>query len=146
MSQDPDPERAAVEGRAIRILIPGEPVAKGRPRFGKGRAYTPEKTATWETFAKWQARAQLGAPPILRGPVAVTVTATFAIPPSWSKAKREAALRGEIAHTSRPDSDNILKALDAFNNLLWVDDAQITRAVVEKRYGSEPGVVVEVVT
>lgn len=146
MSQDPWPEVTAAEGRALRIHIPGEPVAKGRPRFARGRAYTPEKTASWEAFAKWQARMQLGAPPILQGPVSVTVTATFAVPLSWPKAKREAALRGEIAHVSRPDGDNLLKAMDAFNGLLWVDDAQITRAVIEKRYGSEPGVVVEVVS
>jgi Holliday junction resolvase RusA-like endonuclease len=34
---------------------------------------------------------------------------------------------------SKPDSDNVYKAAtDALNGLLWIDDAQIAKSVIEK--------------
>ena len=34
------------------LTIPGEPVAKGRPRFYNNRAITPKKTVNYETLVK----------------------------------------------------------------------------------------------
>ncbi len=129
------------------IKILGEPVAKGRPRFGNGRAYTPAKTAKWEHLAAWTAREQYGCLPPVEGAIAVTVEAVFAIPPSWTKARRLAAAGGSIRHVSRPDGDNLLKAVgDSLNGIVWLDDSQITIATVKKRYGDVPGVSVWVET
>ena len=123
------------------IHIPGEPVAKGRPRFAQGRIYTPAKTAKWEQLAAYCARQAYGSRVPIEDAVAVNLVATFSVPKSWSKAKRATP----PAHISRPDGDNILKAVgDAFNDVIWLDDSQIVRATVEKRYGNEPGVTVEV--
>lgn len=126
----------------MKIVIPGEPVAKGRPRFGNGRTYTPEKTQRWEQMAGWQARLQ-GAQ-VMAGPLRVRLEAVFRVPRSWSKAKAAAAARGEIPHVSKPDIDNLMKALDSLNGIAWVDDAQIVEATVRKSYGATPGVTVTV--
>jgi Holliday junction resolvase RusA-like endonuclease len=75
------------------------------------------------------------------GPLFLSVVATFPIAKSWS-AKKKASAR---YHTSRPDADNILKAIgDGLNGVVWGDDAQIARASIEKRYGATPGVLVEI--
>ena len=125
------------------IHIPGEPQAKGRPRFGQGRTYTPAKTAKWEHMAAWCARDQYGCRPPVEGAITVTVEAMFAIPLSWTKARREAASCGTLRHISRPDGDNLLKAVgDSLNGIVWLDDSQIVEAIVKKRYGDVPGVTV----
>ena len=128
----------------IRIVISGQPVAKGRPRMTRnGHAYTPEKTANWETIAKWEARRQFDGEP-LDGALDVSVYAYFAIPESWPKWKKQAAISGTVLHTVKPDGDNIAKCVDAFNGILWSDDARIANLSVHKVYDAEPRVVVTV--
>ena len=128
----------------IVIQIPGEPVGKGRPRLGKGHTYTPERTQRWEQAASWEARRQYQGKP-LEGPVGLTVVAEFGIPSSWPKWKREQAEDGMVAHTIKPDASNVLKAVeDALQGVLFRDDSQIASVMIDKWYGSEPRVIVEV--
>lgn len=130
----------------LAFSVPGTPVAKGRPRIstrgGFARAFTPAKTVAYEGLIALAAQdAMKGAPPY-HGPVSVTVTATFAIPSSWSGRKKAAALW----HTGRPDGDNLLKAVgDGLNGVAFKDDSQVASARVIKRYGEVPGLTVEVV-
>lgn len=125
----------------IVVHVPGEPVAKGRPRFGQGRTYTPAKTRKWEDLAATCGRIAYGAKAPLTGPLAVSIVATFSVPKSWNKQRRLLP----PPHASRPDGSNILKAVeDSLNDVIWVDDSQIIKATVEKRYGDEPGVTVTV--
>lgn len=119
------------------IKLPGAPVAKGRPRFGNGRAYTDAKTIAAEQsiLAAWLTQA--GARKPHDGPVAVEIVATFIPPASWPKWKQQAAVNGLWPHMSKPDSDNLAKAvLDALNGVAWVDDAQVVRHQIEKQYHS----------
>ena len=125
----------------IQVSIPGEPVAKGRPRFSNGHAYTPKKTRQWEKQAKKYAIIAMIGKPILVGAVMVHVIATFNLPPSWPKWKQEAALDDKLFHTAKPDGDNVLKAAkDAMNGIVYADDAQVFSTLVTKRYGTIPGV------
>jgi Holliday junction resolvase RusA-like endonuclease len=65
----------------------------------------------------------------------------FGVPASWSKAKRAAALSGEIVPTKKPDMDNVVKAIcDALNAIVWVDDVQVTDLLARKRFGDNPHV------
>lgn len=120
------------------FTVPGVPVGKGRPRFVKatGRAYTPEKTASYESLIAYAAsQAMLGAEPI-SAPIGIKVQAVFPIPQSWSKKRKTAA----HWHTSKPDGDNILKAVgDALNGIVWTDDSQVARTTIAKVYGDVPG-------
>ena len=127
------------------FTVPGTPKGKGRPRFGRGRAYTPKTTVEYERLVRLCAEDQLGDIKPLSGPVYLSVTATFPIPVSWPKAKKELAQAGLLWHTARPDGDNILKIVcDALNEMMWLDDSQVCLAKVSKKYGREPGVVVVV--
>ncbi len=122
------------------IEVPGVPIGKGRPRFVRktGHAFTPERTRSYESVLRDAAALAFKGEP-LDGPLAVTVKATFPIPQSWSMRKRDAALIGVIRPTSKPDADNLLKVLDALNEIVGRDDKQIVEATILKRYGVRPG-------
>lgn len=125
----------------IHFTVPGQPIAKGRPRIstrgGFARAYTPVKTVAYEGLVAMAGQeAMAGAAPF-EGPVAIEVTAVFQIPASWSKRRKAEAQW----HTSRPDQDNIVKAIgDGLNGVVWRDDSQIASSRVLKVYGERPGV------
>jgi Holliday junction resolvase RusA-like endonuclease len=44
----------------------------------------------------------------------------------------------------KPDADNLIKQLDSFNQVIWVDDRQIVTALIRKRYSERPMLRVEV--
>lgn len=132
----------------IVVTIPGPPVPKGRPRFynqgGFTRTYTPAKTVEYERRVKAEfMRAMDGAP--ITGPVSCRLKFSMPIPKSWTKRKRAKAAMGLIRPTSRPDIDNLQKSvIDAMNNVVLVDDSQITDLIVTKRFSDEPCVEVTV--
>lgn len=131
----------------IVIELAGTPVGKGRPRFIRrtGHAYTPEKTRNYEGNLRLAAQDVMGGAKPLEGPLAVTVHALFPIPASWSKKKRSAALDGSMWPTSKPDPDNIMKGLDALNEVVFRDDKQIVDARVIKSYSERPALRIEIV-
>lgn len=130
----------------IVVVLPGQPLGKGRPRFTrKGHAYTPAKTRAYERALGYAGQVAMKGREPLTGPLNVTVTAIMGVPPSWSAKKRDAALVGAIWPTGRPDADNCQKvAFDGLNGICWRDDSQVVRATIEKRYGEEPKVQVEI--
>lgn len=133
----------------IFILVPGEPVAKGRPRFAKRgnfvSTYTPEKTRDYELKVSCEARRSMGARGPIQGPVALKIELIMGIPKSWSQKKRSQAFSGAIRPTSKPDWENVCKALcDALNGIAWDDDSQVVEATVSKRYGEEPCAIIRV--
>jgi len=135
--------------QSISIDITGAPVAKGRPRMavvqGRARAFTPAKTRSWENDARQLARIEMGSRKPFARPISCVVIAYFVPPKSWPAWKRAAALNGEIAHTGKPDVDNIVKAVkDALNGVVWTDDAQVVELAAEKRYGERARVWVKV--
>ena len=71
------------------------------------------------------------------GPLEITVD--LPVPASWSGKRRDAALRGDIRPTSRPDTDNYVKAaLDAINAIAVADDSLVVELAAEKRYAPVP--------
>lgn len=125
------------------FTIPGEPVAKGRPRSfvrnGHVAHYTPDKTARYENLVRLAAQQAMAGRSPEQGAVELTVHAYMGIPASWSKRKQVQASLGEITPTKRPDLDNILKAIkDGGNGVLWRDDAQVVDVRAKKRYSEMP--------
>lgn len=121
--------------RRIAFEVPGKPCGKGRPRFGNGRTFTPGATISAENWIKTCA-VEAGVP-LMEGALEVEVIAVRAIPKSWSKKRRAAALRGAY-DTRRPDGDNIAKLVgDALNGIAWADDAQISDWIVRKRLAAD---------
>lgn len=118
------------------LTIPLEPVAKGRPKFGKnGHAYTPQKTRDYEDAVRMYARMAIKRP--LAGDLRVTLHFYMPIPKSWSKAKKQRAATGELRPSVTPDIDNLSKAvLDGLNNGIgYWDDKQIVELHAAKFYG-----------
>ena len=116
----------------VTFTVPGKPFGKQRPRSGQGRVFTPDQTVTAEAVIKIEAIPHFPVP--FEGPVRVMILAVFAIPASWSK-KRQAESLGR-PHTSKPDKDNIEKAVvDALNGVAFGDDAQIAAGGSRKVWG-----------
>lgn len=126
----------------IKIVIPGEPKAKGRPRFScrSQKVYTPKETVDYENLIKLEYQAQCGS---FRFPddamLDMRVLACYGIPQSKSKRQKELMLHGVVRPTKKPDLDNILKAAaDSLNQIAYRDDTQIVDCQVRKFYSSEP--------
>jgi Holliday junction resolvase RusA-like endonuclease len=87
---------------------------------------------------------QMGAA-VLDEPLQLDLLAEFPIPASWSKKKRNAAVLGVVRPTGRPDLDNVYKLMaDAFNGVVFRDDALIVTMRCRKIYGPQPKLVVTV--
>jgi Holliday junction resolvase RusA-like endonuclease len=81
-----------------------------------------------------------GANPMSR-PVRVYMEATYPPSASWPKWKQDAALKGALRHTGKPDADNLVKSVqDGLNGIVFIDDAQIFDLRVVKQYGEAPAV------
>ena len=137
-------EAKKVSAGTLEFTIPGEPMAKQRPRMTKeGITYTPKKTVSYENLVKEMYYSRY-AGVMLEGEIELVVRAYMKVPKSVSKKKREAMLKGEIRPTKKPDWDNVGKIVaDSLNNIAYDDDSQIVRAVVEKYYSDLPRVEVE---
>jgi Holliday junction resolvase RusA-like endonuclease len=117
----------------IELIIPGEPVAKGRPRVtSKGFSYTPEKTKGYENLVKmcWQESGLTG---LGNKPLSVIISLYFSVPKSYlSKFNKHG-----LEHTKKPDLDNCAKTiLDALNGLAYDDDSQIVELTIRKQYST----------
>ena len=120
---------------SLQIIIPGPPRAKGRPRFGNGRVFTPGTTVDAEMNIGWIARAEMARRAPLEGPLAVRIHA-------WIKPPK----KGKHVHPIvKPDADNIAKLVcDALNKIVWLDDKQIVDLQVVKNYSPDPRTVINV--
>lgn len=146
--------------RAVTFVVPGQPVGKGRPRSvtrkrrdkatGQMAQYiahvTPVNTEKYEQEVGNAARIAMRGRELITGPVMVEMDITVQIPQSWSKKRKSQALAGEIFPTTKPDKDNVIKAIyDGINGIVWKDDVQAVDGHQRKRYGETPGVRVRVV-
>jgi Holliday junction resolvase RusA-like endonuclease len=106
--------------------------------------YTPEKTAAYERAVRqacMEAMEAAGITVAVDGAVAVRLNVCFEVPESWSKAKRSKAEAGEMLHTTKPDIDNIVKAVfDGCNGVIWKDDSQVCDLRACKGYSVVTGV------
>lgn len=87
------------------VDVPGDPVAKGRPRFGPSGTYTPAKTVAAEEALAWQLKRACRKP--TSEPVAIV-------------------LEFRCKTRRRADIDNLIKlVLDAANGIVYDDDQQV---------------------
>ena len=115
--------------------IPGKPVPTQRVRVVKGHAYTPDKTKAFEELVGEKFKESHGKK--LAGPVWISITVWYQIPPSWTKKRKEEELLKP--HTQKPDLDNVVKSiLDGLNGKAWADDAQVARITASKYWTDEP--------
>jgi len=127
----------------ISFVVPGPPQGKGRAKIvkigGFSRMATPAKTVAYEGLVAHAAMVAMAGTDMLLGPVGVTLHIDCQVPESWSGKKQRAALAGEVFPTTKPDTDNVCKAIfDGLNGVAWKDDVQAVDLVVRKRYAATP--------
>lgn len=129
----------------MHLVIDGQPVGKGRPRFVKatGRTYTPKATLLAENEIR-RAWEQDGRPRLDEGPISLHVRLAVSRPKGHYTTKGElsaAGLRTPFPARQKPDVDNALKlVMDALNTRAWRDDVQIISATVARRWDRWPSV------
>lgn len=115
----------------IDIVFYGTPIGKARPRFGRTKSgnvvtFTPQKTRNFERDLRALAQVAMTGKTVLEGAVRVSVKVYFAhkTKTGW--------------HVSRPDLDNIIKAvLDSLNGIVFDDDSAVCELLATKEYGEE---------
>ena len=121
----------------ITFEVPGQPRGKGRPRAtvrgGHARMYTPAETEAYESLVRMCAAQALSGRPIFEGPVEVMVQIVLARP---KRLCRKADPIGRILCASKPDADNVVKAILDGCKVLWRDDAQVAHMDVWKYYAA----------
>jgi Holliday junction resolvase RusA-like endonuclease len=126
------------------ITIPGNPIAKKRPRFARrGKfvtTYNAQETEEGKFICLMQN--QIKHDPIPAGtPIWLNINFSMPIPTSTSKKKRADLLY----HTKKPDLDNLIKFVkDCANGILWADDSQVTHVEAIKVYGDFPSTKIKV--
>jgi len=124
--------------RRLEILAP--PIAWKRARR-KGDRYYDEQVNDKAVYA-YIARAALKRFIPVEGAVKLTLTFHMAMPKSWSQKKKD-AMEGKFC-VAKPDLDNYIKfILDAFNEVIWLDDKQVVSITASKVYSSQPKTEVE---
>ena len=127
--------------------VPGIIKGKGRPRVNSytGIVYTPTTTKDYECLVEQYFLLKYPRFKTLEGRVSVDIKAIFNIPKTTKKQDREKMLENAISPTKKPDIDNIVKIiLDAMNKFAFKDDTQITKLSVEKMYGEEEKVIINI--
>ena len=112
----------------ISFTIHCEPQAKGRPRFGQGRTYTPQKTKDFENLVALSAlKAGLEK---TTSPLQIKIIAIHKRP---KRLMRKKDPKGRIIKDTKPDIDNIVKAvLDGLKG--YFDDKQVHRLIASKQF------------
>jgi Holliday junction resolvase RusA-like endonuclease len=127
------------------IVIPGEPIAKKRPKFARRGAFvTVYDTQKKESEAiQVYLRSQWHHRP-LETPLEIEIVFYMPIPASWSKKRKEAALKEK--HVSKIDVDNAIKKyFDDMNEIVYADDRQIYKVTAEKKYDLNPRTEIKII-
>lgn len=128
------------------LVIPGEPIAKKRPRFAKrGNFVTVYDSQKKESEviqvylrSKWHLEP-------FETPLEIEIVFYMPIPASWSKKRKEAALKAGV-HSSKSDLDNILKKyLDDMNGIVYSDDRLIYKITAQKLYDLNPRTEIKII-
>jgi Holliday junction resolvase RusA-like endonuclease len=123
----------------IKLIVPGEPVAKARPRWAKWGIYTPKKTVNFETQIKERFASEYPGFVPLSSALRADVLAYLGIPLSKSKKKKAAMEAGFIRPAKAPDADNIIKIFfDSLQGVAFRNDSQFVEIELKKFYSYSP--------
>lgn len=137
-----------MDKKEIVLIIDGNPFGKQRPRVvrtrkGASRAFTPEKTANYESYIKTLYIQKYGRRISFKedDELHLDIKAYYEIAKSTPKYLKEMMITGVVKPTKKPDVDNIIKIIaDSLNEVAYKDDKQIVACSCQKFYASEPRV------
>ena len=132
----------------VDIEIIGNPISLKRHRHSRWGTYDPSKEdkkifaeKVVKKFTQDRPKYKFLSFPI-QGPIIVHINFHIKRPKShYRTGKYEGIVKDKapIAHTSKPDIDNLAKfVLDACNNVLWKDDSIIVDLHLVKHYSDKP--------
>lgn len=132
----------------INFTIKGKPQGKARPRFRKignyVSTYNTKQTKDYEELVKISVTEQCKdkLDKEYTGLVKMSIKAYFK--PNKSVSKKQYNLLIGTEFLKKPDSDNIAKIIcDSLNGLAYKDDSQVALLNIEKYYGEEEKVEVQ---
>lgn len=131
--------------KQIVFEVPGKVIGKARPRFTRsGQTYTPSRTRLYEREIRQAFIAAGGS--AISGPVHVDIEATTGVQKSATKGQRVRRLAGDELALTKPDLDNVEKALlDALNGAAYGDDVSVVSVrKIKGRYEETPRLIVRV--
>ena len=135
----------------LELFVPGLPVTQGSMRaipLKNGGAALAQGSSNkhrqaledWRRAIRTAASAQVGPEYPLVGPIAFSATFGLAKPAYKPKRKRSWPISARSG-----DVDKLLRAvLDALTGVVWLDDSQVTSAVIRKDWSPRPGVLLRV--
>ncbi|WP_137598205.1 RusA family crossover junction endodeoxyribonuclease [Paucilactobacillus kaifaensis] len=129
---------------AIKLIIPGEPIPQGRPKFARRgsfvTAYDPKKSKDYKQLVKQVVSKQYVGKPLSMA-LKIDLQVFRPVQKSISHKEREMRLSGLHRPIIKGDIDNYFKAVtDALTGIVWVDDAQIVSTSIDKWYSDDPRV------
>lgn len=133
----------------LNFKILGQAKPKQSVKFTRsGMRYTPKDAVI---YANWVRNSFIMTypehkPEMLQGYyLNAEINAYFKIPESFSKKKKEQALKGILRYDKRPDVDNLQKCLfDALNGIAYPDDKAIVDVSLHKYYAESDYVMVTI--
>lgn len=131
--------------KQIELIVYGNPVAQGRPRFSRQggfvKAYDPIQSKSYKQLIRLELQPLLSDPdftPIDKA-CCLNLKVFRSMPKSFSKKKREEASLGYVRPTTKPDTDNYVKGvLDALNGTILKDDSVVCEIFAWKFYSERP--------
>jgi Holliday junction resolvase RusA-like endonuclease len=122
----------------IVLTIAGNPLPWKRPGINRKSGHIYDQQSLEKEKTRWQLLSQFSES-ILPVPVEVIISFQMPIPKKTSKTKKLQMLQGKIHHMVKPDIDNLAKyVLDCMKGIVYLDDAQIVKLIVEKVYVESP--------
>ena len=121
----------------ISFTVPGKPVPMARPRVTAHGTFTPKRCRDYKAAVALAAKVAMVGKKPMDGAVVCRIELYFNVPKSYTQGKRLSAKHNIIKPTGRNfgDADNIAKSItDAVKGICWLDDSQITRLIVSKRF------------
>ncbi len=134
----------------IRLVLSGQPEGKKRPKFGKGRVWTPKETqlAEGNIIRRWEEAGE----PRMPDDAALRIEVVLYIARPATHRKRDGSLSAEgLRHprpeNKKPDVDNALKlVMDALNQRAYKDDVRVVEALVERHWAEWPATKIKIST
>ena len=134
-----------IDSEKMHFIIPGNPIPKARPRFGRFKVYDPQGDVKHECKCAFRKQMlQNGIEMVKNRLLIVDLELYTCIPNKAPKRISNAISMNEqqgirTYHGKRPDIDNYIKFyLDAMNEVVYYDDGCICRVPAEKFYSTNP--------
>jgi Holliday junction resolvase RusA-like endonuclease len=122
--------------------IHSTPKPQQQTQFSRRGCYDPSKMT--KRHIQWQVQPHAPKEP-LRGAVEVHLTFYMPIPKAVKGVERQSMINNVAKHYKRPDIDNLAYLVtNALKGIVYHDDSQICKMMLEKIYSEQPRTVIKV--